>query len=184
MSAPPRSIPPALYASAVARYRQFVEALKPLVGQEHNADFGKHTLKPSQLVQLLNDQHNFALTMAAAMRSPMYDPKTGALMALSMDANGMITEEQFKMEQEEVEDKRVEKKNELIDLCNSTNEEIKAMMQAEGFTVTEFYEEYNRRWTRSQEQLKVHGDEERNGGGIPRIRKGVSNAVDKVVQKE
>ena len=46
-------------------------------------------------------------------------------------------------EQEEADDARVEKENELIDLCNSTNA---ALMQAAGFTVVEFYEEYNRQW--------------------------------------
>lgn len=38
-----------------------------------------------------------------------------------------------------------EQRDELIDLCNNTNAEIKLLMQSRGGVVTQFYNEYNRR---------------------------------------
>ena len=142
----------ALYEQAKKRYSRFIGDIRPLVGTPGTEkDFGKqHVMKPSQLMQMIVDKHckeDIATSMARAMRSPIYNEE-GKIIALSMDADGTpITEEQFKREfppkvfNQEIMDKEIEQ---FTDLVLAANQEIKAMAEAAGVTVTEVYGELNR----------------------------------------
>ncbi len=113
-AAAPRVIPLDLYSAARTRYLKFIEALRPLVGREGDESFGG-PMKPSQLIEMAEDHWDMQLEA---------DP----IRAISehYDLKGDF-------------DRHI---NQVIELMNSANAEITTMMEARGFTLTEFYMEY------------------------------------------
>lgn len=142
----PRPIPAALYASASARYQRFCTELRTIDGVAFMTELGKVIVKPSCIWDHIKQSHDFEQMLIAGFRAPMVDQKTGKVIALSMNTDGTpISEEQWAREVAEAAVQLDAKHVTFAALCNTANAEIKAMCEAEGFSVVEFYDEFNRR---------------------------------------
>ncbi len=109
------------------------------------SQLGHQVLKPSQLLQMCLHSTEVE-NIVAAMRSPIYDRETGKLIALSMDANGdIISEAQFNEEQLPKKLACEAKQDQISDLCNNTNNELKELAAKHGLTVSDLYLDINKR---------------------------------------
>lgn len=145
MSAPAyssRPIPAALYASASARYQKFCAEMRTIDGAASIAELGKVIVKPSCIWAAIE---NFD-RLGQILDAPIIDNSTGEVIALSMNWDeSPITEAQWAREVAEAAAKLEAKHAKWAELCDTANAEIKALCEAGGFSVVEFYEEFNRR---------------------------------------
>lgn len=144
----------ALFNRAADIYAAFVAKVRPIVGEseQSNPQFGTQTLKPSQLLDMhkMKALGGLAGQVEDAMRSPVYDV-IGELIALQYDSDGnVITEAQYEAWlKTKFTDAWKTDHEELIELCNRTNAELKSLATAHGVSVTDVYNEINRRGARN-----------------------------------
>jgi hypothetical protein len=96
---------------------------------QHNKDFGKYVLNPSQMTQVLKTGLEQTLQLYAGMRGPMYERATGKLLGLSVDADGPISEETFDKEVQDIckaHDAKIDAIQALVNECNAGMRQLAA----------------------------------------------------------
>lgn len=147
------TISPAVYAQARKLYDGFVAKVRThLHIPNSNKEFGRYILKPSQLSDVMNQQHLQELNMLKMMRGPMVN-SDGELMALSMDGDGKpISIKQFTSEMVALHEQHNKQFKQFQADVTENIESTRALANQHGTTVVALYDEINKQETARQNQ--------------------------------